>query len=1009
MHRAQTLARRLLLAIFPWYLLVALCMTVAQLAIQYISVDHDIQNDLSSLAQTVAPGVTNAVWELDTAQLHAVTRGILQNAIVTGIQVTSSTGIDLASEGVLPTVNQMVAQSFPNSFKQTVVPLNYLALGGSQRLIGHLKVYSSRDVVWARIKYSVLVTLINSIVVTSCLWLIFSWVIRFRLSNAVTRVASAVTTWRFQSSSEPMEPITYPYRDELGELVKAFNESRAQLSDSLQDLSELNRNLEAIVTARTQELQLAKDTAEEATRVKSEFLANMSHEIRTPMNAVLGMIYLALKTDLTPAQHNYLAKAQGAAHSLLGIINDILDISKIEAGKVDIEHIEFRLDAVLEQLTDAINHQSEPKGIEFLIHYDAVIPPFLVGDPLRLGQVLLNLCGNAVKFTEQGQVELDFQCIAITETDLTLQVDVCDSGIGMSPEVQDKLFQKFTQADQSTTRRFGGTGLGLAISKSLVELMGGRIWVEDSRPGKGTTICFTVPLKLSPHSLERQIDLIAQAGPLLKGLRVLVVDDNEASREIMTEMLRHFHVDASSAANGQAALDAIKAAISQPFDLILLDWRMPGMNGDEVAQRLHADTSLAHQPKVVMVTAYGREDVIKRAEQARVDGFLVKPVTPSTLLDTILAVLGRGRILGTSAKSAIAQDTNAHAGLAGARLLLVEDNDINREFATELLRSEGIDVIEAVNGQDALEKVQLQPVDAVLMDLQMPVMDGLEAARRIRALGKAQDGARFATLPIIAMTALAMAQDAKNSLEAGMNDHVSKPVDPARLMAVLAKWIHLPADRAVSVPATPAMVALSPDLLALTSLNTRDGVRRIGGKIDAYRRQLRRFRERYADSADKLQNLVTGQDFKQAQDYCHMLKGVTGNLGALALYTQLSVIDAQLKQNSPPPVTDLATVHALLQAVMQDIDSLAAVPSPPVKPGPTLDTGQLADQLLQLRQAMDYDLGSAERLLAQLRSGVIGTSLEPDLAAIAAKLDVFEIDAAQILLVQLQNRLKNET
>ena len=375
-------------------------------------------------------------------------------------------------------------------------------------------------------------------------------------------------------------------------------------------------------------------------------------------------------------------------------------------------------------------------------------------------------------------------------------------------------------------------------------------------------------------------------------------------------------------------------------------------------------------------------------------------------LDEHLSVLGRGRILAGSSKHPATAETTSNTSLAGARLLLAEDNDINREFATELLRSEGIDVIEAVNGQEALDKVQQHNVDAVLMDLQMPVMDGLQAARSIRALGLTAQGKRFATLPIIAMTALAMAQDEKRSIAAGMNDHLSKPVDPARLMAILAKWIHVPADRTNTPKPVTTRPDLPQDLLGLTSLDASEGVRRIGGKADAYRRQLRRFREHYADSVEKLQHLITEQGARQAEDFCHMLKGVTGNIGAQALYAQVATIDAQLKQDHAPTSAELDAMRILLQHVMQDIDSLGASMKHSEVSTTLLDANQLREHLEGLRQAMNYDLGSAEKILSQLRSGVSGTPVEADIAAIAAKVDIFEIDVAQLLLTQLQDSLK---
>ena len=782
------------------------------------------------------------------------------------------------------------------------------------------------------------------------------------------------------------------------------------LLDTAEELELERASLEDQVQARTAELTAAKEEAERLTRVKSDFLANMSHEIRTPMNAVLGMLYLALKSELTPALRNQLTKAQGAAHSLLGIINDILDISKIEAGKLNLETVEFGLDTVLEQLADAVGFQAEQKGIEFLIRHDPAIPVYLVGDPLRFGQILLNLCGNAVKFTEKGEVELCFHRLGASETDLQMQVCVRDSGIGMSPEVEANLFEKFTQADQTTTRRFGGTGLGLAISKNLAELMGGRIWVEDTQPGKGTTICFSVKLGIARQAQARQRELVDQAGPLLKGIRVLVVDDNEVSREILAEMLRYFQLDVDTAANGPGAIEALHAST---YDLVLMDWRMPGMNGDEATQRIHQDAGIRHQPRIVMITAYGREDVMRLSEQAGVDGFLIKPVSPSTLLDTILSVLGRGRIFGEQGEprtQSAALTTSGH--LAGARILLVEDNEINREFATELLRSEGMLVDEAENGEIALARVQQQDYDAVLMDVQMPVMDGLEAARRIRGLAHAPGGERFARLPIIAMTALAMAHDAENSAAAGMNDHITKPIAPERLMTALAKWVSLSGSRNGTAPGRSAASPqpggeIFASLLSLTSLDAREGIRRIGGKPDAYRRQLRRFRENYAGAIAELRSLLDEQGMQAAEEYCHALKGVTGNIGANALYQRFCAIDEQLKQGLAPEDAALDEAEQLLQQAMGEIATLDDGIEPVEAPAAPLDPDHLHALLERLKQALEYDLGAAETLLARLRAGVAGTNLEAEVAKLAAQVDSFDIDTAKATLDKLQSAKAN--
>jgi len=752
------------------------------------------------------------------------------------------------------------------------------------------------------------------------------------------------------------------------------------------------------ITSRKQteaEMVRAKEMAEAATRTKSDFLANMSHEIRTPMNAVIGLTHLALKTDLTRKQEDYLTKIKSAAQALLGIINDILDFSKIEAGKLDIEKTEFQLDDVLNNLSSIVSQKAQEKNLEFLISTQHDLPQNLIGDPLRLGQVLINLVNNAVKFTDKGEVVVAVALEEQTDERVELKFSVSDSGIGMTPEQSSRLFQAFAQADTSTTRKYGGTGLGLSISKRLVEMMEGSIWAE-SEYGKGSTFIFTVWFGIGSGEEPRRRFI-----PDVAGLRALVVDDNEQAREILTENLRLFQLRVQSVASGEDAIRELVAAdATDPYGLVLMDWQMPGMDGLEASRIIKRGNRLKHIPEISIVTAFGREDIRVQASAIGIVNYLLKPVSPSMLYDSLMDIFADSEDVRHSRPR---KEISSTPDASGIRILLVEDNDMNQQVATELLQSGGAIVTIANHGGEAVqmltEKEEPPPFDVVFMDMQMPVMDGLTATKLLRSKPY------LSKLPIIAMTAHALVEERQRCLDAGMNDHVSKPIDPDVLFAVLMRWAkphHLEpaAESSVKQRALPTETIVP----EIEDVDVAGGLKRVAGNKKLYRDLLQQFADKQGNAANQISEALESNDPRLAERIAHTVKGVAGNLGIAAVQSSAALVEKAIRDADPATPMLLAELSTVLvtqvRSVAIALDAARTTISDTQKNSvfnPEVATAAAA----QLKRLLELCDGNSEEAFATLRDA-LGAKIERSrLSALGDAIRDYDFDSAASKLAEI--------
>ena len=991
--KKKTLAHQLAIILILTTSLAIILTTVVFTVSSAIRIYKDTQNQLQSLAVVISQNIEAAILFHDQNSAELTLNALQAKPEIRAAFIYDANDVLVAkysSKAAYSYDDYHATLEFIRPLLHRLIPIDLQVrqeIRRANELIGYIDLYAGIYHTWLHLFENLLINIGISLLSTA-----FAVRLGMRLSHSITKPLMVLATTADTITHNQDYSIRVESSDfvEIKALINNFNFMLDEVVKRDAQLRLHQDHLEAQIAERTIELVHAKEAAELANEAKSAFLANMSHEIRTPMNAIIGMGYLLAKTDLTPKQREYYQAIKLSSENLLVIINDILDFSKIEAGKLNIEHAEFSLSSVLSQVSNLFTRKAAEKNVAFMISCLPSIPDNLVGDSLRLGQILINLTGNALKFTDTGEVVVSVETLQESETRLELRFSVRDTGIGMTKKQVRALFQPFSQADCSTTRRFGGTGLGLAISKCLVELMGGTIGVQ-SQFGQGSDFYFTAQFTKSRHNYVLTIDPSA-----LYQRRILVVDNNATARHILHSMLSDFKLNVTTLASGAQAIAELERCAkfsTQGYDLVLIDWQMPAMDGVELIERIRANPQLPNVPTLIMVTALASEALFKRIDRAALDGVLFKPFTHSMLFDALIGAIDKSKL--SNPLPARDEPLASEPQLAG-RVLLVEDNPINQQIAQQILELAGVQVSVAVNGLQAVQQVMERDFDVVLMDIQMPVMDGYEATKTIRH--------KFALheLPIVAMTANAMSGDRERCLNVGMNDYIAKPFNPSTLFRILGQWLTL------VEPTPPADTQEDDSILPsqLVGINLTAGLARLRQNKVLYRKLLCEFYRQHQSTARHVAEALSCHNSEDAAQILHAIKGVAGNLEMVRLFNATVNFEKALKRQESYDDL-LENFHEAFAEVLVALAPLSQYKEPLLAPAnPTeFAPAHLFPLLATLSDYLDEGNPRAADVLVQCRQ-YLGGQLMTQMQALEGQIDNYDFEEASLTLIAIEEQLK---